>query len=354
VPDAFLDRRDFVRTASLAALAFAAACSKGTPRARHSPTPGTGGSGTGGPSPTPSGSARALRWRRIGTAGPKARSHHTLTANADGSIVFLFGGRTKGKIYKDAWAFERSTRLWQPLPYGPAPRYGHSAAFAAGHLVVFGGQAGGGKVFNDAWAFDPVHGAWVQLKAGARHPAARSGASGTTIGSALTISHGAGASRNFDDTWALAGAWTQVTPKSGPRPGARSLHRAVYLPGLTRMLLFGGRSAHGLLEDTWLYDPTVLAWTKLAIPGPPPRAAFAAAATKNAAYLFGGAGARGALKDVWSFDGHTWQTQRPAGTPPRARGGVEGALVSGPGMVVFGGTDGTREFDDFWELELPA
>jgi len=352
VPEPFLHRREFLRAGSLAGLAVLAACSKGSPRVSRttSPTPGSSGS----PSLFPRPSTRPFAWRRIGGAGPKARSHHTLTANADGSIVFLFGGRTKGKIYKDAWAFERSTRLWQPLPYGPQPRYGHSAAFAAGHLVIFGGQAGGGKVFNDAWAFDPVHGAWVQLKSGAKHPAARYGASGTTIGNALTISHGAGASKSFDDTWALSNSWANVTPKSGARPAARDQHRAVYLAGLTRMLLFGGRGTHGLLGDTWLYDPTVLAWTKLAIPGPPARSLFAAGATKNNAYVFGGAGARGPLKDLWSFDGRTWRTHRPSGTPPRARSGIEGAIVAGPSVLIFGGTDGAREFDDFWELQVPA
>ena len=350
MPERFLDRRDFLRAGSLAGLAFASACSKGKPRIRPTVTPsGTGTSAS--PTAQPSGT---FSWHRIGVSGPKARSFHTLTPNGDGSLVYLFGGRTKGKIYRDAWAFERSTRLWQPLPYGPQARYAHSAAFAGGHLIIFGGTAGGGKVFNDAWAFDPIHGAWVQLKTGSSHPAARYGASGLTIGNALTISHGLGVVKPYEDTWALTEKWVNVTPSSGAKPPARSLHGAAYLPGPTRMLLFGGRGTHGLLGDTWLYDPTVLSWSHVPVAGPPPRSGFAIGATKNTAYLFGGAGARGQLKDVWSFDGRTWGAHRPNGTPPRARSGAMGAIVPGPAMLIFGGNDGTHDLADFWELQLPA
>jgi len=268
--------------------------------------------------------------------------------------VFLFGGRTKGRIFKDAWAFDRGARLWQPLPYGPQPRFGHSAAFVAGHLVIFGGTAGGGKVFNDAWAFDSIHGTWLKLSTGPKTPAARFGASGTTIASSLTISHGITARGRTDDTWALSTKWTNVTPSTGPLPGKRAEHRVVYAPGLMKMLLFGGRGDRSLLSDTWLYDPTVLTWNQLAIAGPAPRSGFAAGATSKTAWIFGGASSRGPLKDVWSFDGKTWRSHHPAGTPPRARSGIEGAMIAGPNMLVFGGTDGKREFDDLWELTLPA
>jgi N-acetylneuraminic acid mutarotase len=350
VPGPSFDRRDFLRAGSLAALGFVAACKSGSPKANPSPS----GTGTTSPSPTLTTPTRGFSWRRINVKGPKARSHHTLTANADGTIVFLFGGRTKGKIYREAWAYDRGDRLWQPLPYGPPARYGHSAAFVDGHLVIFGGQAGANRYLNDAWAFDSIHGEWIQLSTGAKKPSARAGAAGTTIASSLAISHGLGARGRLDDTWALSSKWTNVTPGSGKRPPARSEHRLAYLSGPKRMVLFGGRSSRALLGDTWLYDPTSLAWTQLTIAGPPTRSGFAAVATANSVTIFGGAGSKGPLKDVWSFDGRAWHPHRPSGTPPRARAGIEGALVAGPGMLVFGGTDGSREFDDMFELSLPA
>jgi Kelch motif protein/galactose oxidase-like protein len=344
-----------LRAGSLAALGLVVACKSGSPNGEATPSPTTSGSGS--PSPTATAPTRAFAWRRIGVKGPPARSHHTLTANADGSILFLFGGRTKGRIFRDAWAYDRGSHLWQPLPYGPAERhsptarYGHSAAFVEGHLVIFGGQAGG-KFLNDAWAFDSVRGEWIELKTGSKNPGARAGAGGTTIASALVVSHGVTARARVQDTWALSTKWTNVTPK-GARPAPRSDHRIAYMSGRKRMLLFGGRSNKSLLGDTWLYDPTVLAWTQLKIAGPSARSTFAAVGTANNAYVFGGEGARGALSDLWSFDGSAWRSHRVRGGP-RPRGGIEGAVVAGPAMYVFGGTDGVRTFDDLYELALPA
>lgn len=267
--------------------------------------------------------------------------------------MFLFGGKAKGRVLDDAWAFERSTRLWQPLPEKPPARFGHSAGFVDGHLVIFGGQAGA-RFFNDAWAFDPGRGVWTKLSPSGKPPPARYGASGTTIVNSLAISHGFTNTGRFDDTWALSTRWANVSPPSGAaRPFKRCLHRAVYLSGPRKMVLFGGQTdGTPFLGDTWIYDPTELTWAEKKGAGPSPRNLYAAVATATTMYIFGGLARGGALNDLWSFDGTAWKQQRAAGTAPRRRGGVEGALIRGPSMIVFGGTDGSREFADLWELSL--
>jgi N-acetylneuraminic acid mutarotase len=343
-------RRAFLRTGALAALGVAAAaCSSGKPDAN--PT------GSSSPSSSPTGTAgpqRGASWRRLNKTGPSARSHHTLTANAEGSIVFLFGGKQGSRVLRDAWAYERSTGLWSPLPTGgPPARFGHSAAFVDGHWVLFGGQ-NGGAFYNDVWAFDSVHGTWLQIKRGDARPAARYGASGTTIANSLTISHGINRQGRLDDTWALSTKWTNVTPRSGPRPAKRCLHRAEYLTGLTRMALFGGQgNTAAYLGDTWLYDPRTLEWKQVTGPGPSPRNLYASCATANHMYVFGGAARGGPLRDLWSFDGTAWRQIKASGTPPRARSATEGASSAGAKMFMFGGHDGRRELADFWELTLP-
>ncbi len=338
-----------MRVASLAALGVAAGCSSDEPKTGPTTTPATTGTGR---TPTPTTPTRPLAWRRLASSGgPTARNHHSFTANADGSIVFLFGGKTKGRVFDDAWAYERSTRLWQPLPRGPQARFGHSAAFVDGHLVIFGGQ-NGGTFYNDTWAFDPVHGKWQKLSVG-RAPSARYGASGTTIANSMVISHGFRGGR-FNDTWALTRRWANVTPPSTtPRPIKRCLHRAVYLPGLTKMVLFGGQTdGTPFLGDTWTYDPTTKRWTEVKGAGPSPRTLYAAGGTSRILYVFGGLGAGGALNDVWSFDGTAWAKRRATGTAPRRRGALEGAVVSGPSLLVFGGTTGPGDLADLWELSL--
>jgi N-acetylneuraminic acid mutarotase len=352
VPGPSLDRRSFLRVTSLATLgAAAAACSNATTGAKPSPTPT--GIGTASPSSSPTAPARPLAWRPLSVKGPKARSHHSFTANAEGSIAFLFGGKLQSTVLRDAWAYERSTGLWQPLPYGPPARFGHNSAFVDGHWVIFGGQ-NGSEIYNDAWAFDSIRGEWLKLSAGSSKPAARAGASGCTIANSLTISHGVSARGVLDDTWALSTRWTNVTPKIGARPGKRSLHRAEYIAGITRMVLFGGRAGQTFLNDTWLYDPTKIEWSQFKGAGPLPRDLCASGATNNFMYVFGGAARQGPLRDLWRFDGKSWGPLKASGTPPRARSGAEGAVIAGPTMLMFGGTDGTHELPDFWELSLPA
>jgi N-acetylneuraminic acid mutarotase len=285
--------------------------------------------------------------------GPKARSHHSFTANAEGSIAFLFGGKLGGTVLRDAWAYERSTGLWQPLPYGPPARFGHNSAFVDGHWVIFGGQ-NGSEIYNDAWAFDSVRGTWLKLSTGTSKPAARSGASGCTIANSLAVSHGVSGGRALDDTWALSSRWTNVTPSKGNRPRKRSLHRAEYVEGITRMVLFGGLAGSTHLNDTWLYDPSKLAWTQSKAAAPSPRNLYTAGATQRFMYVFGGATRRGPLRDLWRFDGTAWHPLKASGTQPRARSGAEGAVIAGPTLLMFGGTDGARELPDFWELSLPA
>jgi N-acetylneuraminic acid mutarotase len=278
-----------------------------------------------------------------------------LTANDGGSIAFLFGGRAAGKPLNDFWAFDRSTNAWSKLPGGPAARFGHSAAFIDGHLVVFGGQGGANTFFNDAWAFDPVHGKWTQLKPAGGPPAARYGAGGAKIGTSLTISHGFTDTGRFDDTWALSARWTDVSPKSGPRPIKRCLHRAVYLPDFGRMLLFGGQTdGRPFLGDGWLYNPTKQEWSQVGGNAPTARNLYALAGTAKTAYLFGGATVEGASNELWSFDASGWKKLKAAGTAPPARSGVEGAIVAGPSMLVFGGAGKTAELADLWELSIPA
>jgi N-acetylneuraminic acid mutarotase len=314
---------------------------------------------TRSPRPTATGTTtaqpRELAWKAIDAKGPSARRDHTFTANDTGTIAFVFGGRANGKPLSDLWALDRSSNAWAKVGNaGPAARFGHSATFIDGHLVVFGGQGAGATFFNDSWAFDPVKGRWTKLGPPGKAPAARYGAGGTRIGSALTITHGFTSTGRFDDTWALASKWTDVSPNAG-RPLKRCLHRATWLPGLGRMLLFGGQTdGTPYLGDTWLYDPSGPTWTEVKHGGPSARNLYALGATDKFAYLFGGATAAGPSAEVWSFGSAGWKKLKPSGKAPSGRSGVEGAIVSGPSMLVFGGTDGRTELSDLWELTLPS
>ena len=120
------------------------------------------------------------------------------------------------------------------------------------------------------------------------------------------------------------------------------------------MVLFGGLAGRTHLNDTWLYNPSKLEWTQSNGAAPSPRYLHTSGATNKFMYVFGGATRRGPLRDLWRFDGATWRPLKASGTPPRARSGAEGAVIAGPTLLMFGGTDGKHELPDFWELSLPA
>ena len=72
-------------------------------------------------------------------------------------MAYLFGGRAGATVYGDLWAYDLAADTWSQLAAsGPAPRFGHNAAWVEGMgLVIFAGQGESG-FFNDLWAFDPA------------------------------------------------------------------------------------------------------------------------------------------------------------------------------------------------------
>lgn len=343
----------------VAALFLFAACGGGATTGARSPSPsGTSPSPAASPSPTASAPASpatgsvAVAWRRISASGPSARRDATFTGDGAGG-AWLFGGRNDAGPLGDLWLF-RNGSWTKTAATGPKPRFGHNAAYIRGRLFVFGGQAGPSEFFNDVWAYDPASEGWLPVSASGAKPAARYGAGGDAVGDAFVVTHGFTNSGRFDDTWRLLqpGSWTNVSPPSG-RPIKRCLHRAVYVPGIRKMLLFGGQT-NGVpfLGDTWLYDTAGRTWTQVRGAAPGARNVYAAVARESNLVLFGGESAAGPRDDVWRFDGATWRQLSVAGAKPSARSGIEGALV-GSTMLVFGGTQNGTLLADLWELTLP-
>jgi len=93
----------------------------------------------------------------------------------------------------------------------PSARYGHTMAYdlTAGRLIMFGGQDFAGTCLDDAWAYDFAGNIWTELEP----------------------------------------LHTQA------RPAARAGQVMVYDPASGRLLMFGGHSMAGLLNDTWTCAP---------------------------------------------------------------------------------------------------
>ena len=308
-------------------------------------------------------------WRLVEVAGarPDAREDHTLTVTPDGSTAYLFGGRTAaGESLGDLWALDLATDSWsQVAGSGPPARFGHNAAWVDGvGLVIFAGQSAA-TFYNDLWAYDPAADDWTQLPAGGDVPVARYG-SCAAVGpdGRLWISHGfTSEGSRFADTRAYdfsTGTWTDETP-AAERPVERCLH-ACWWTDDGRFALYAGQTT-GVpsLGDLWLLTPGprpgTNAWSMVepAAQWPADRQLHAVTRWGAATVVFGGGALDGGyLADTWLFDADGEAARVRSEAMPPARVGAELIADEIRGRVLlFGGRDTERAFDDLWAMQLP-
>lgn len=94
------------------------------------------------------------------------------------------------------------------------------------------------------------------------------------------------------------------------------------------LVLFGGvtgscgpSSPHGCLNDTWEFDTASNTWALVHAGqgGPPRRSSFGMSydSRRSRVVLFGGGTSEGQLDDTWEWDGSAWQ-RMTGGRHPRA------------------------------------
>lgn len=158
--------------------------------------------------------------------------------------------------------------------------------------------------------------------------------------------------------------WARVADGPSASPSARDSFSMVYVPiGGKRggnVIVFGGNSTDGLMNDTWAYDPVADLWTELKPSGalPPPRWGQCTAydPSEGQMIVFGGWNGSEYLNDTWTYDlaANAWTEQEPAGTLPTGRVGYGMAFDIGLGRaIMFGGwnQDGSRCFGDTWSYD---
>ncbi|MBN2361693.1 MAG: hypothetical protein JXR83_19730 [Deltaproteobacteria bacterium] len=122
---------------------------------------------------------------------------------------------------------------------------------------------------------------------------------------------------------------TSVEPRWRARtfsgnPAGREDYGMAYDSVRGRVVLFGGNSPGGLLQDTWEWDGQ--SWLdRTPAAGSPPARAYVAMAydsSRGRVVMFGGEAAAPIFEhqDTWEWDGQNWVELRPAsGSPPRER-----------------------------------
>ena len=153
--------------------------------------------------------------------------------------------------------------------------------------------------------------------------------------------------------------WQQLFPTTTTIPEPRSNGVAVYDPVAERIVIFGGDSAQGTLNDAWAFDLATSAWSRLETTGGPPESRLGANAVydPNAHQMVLWAGQRGArfFDDTWVLDLQSleWRNVSPS-ERPQARYGS--ASVFDPverRLVQFAGfTSLSRRFQDTQAFDL--
>jgi hypothetical protein len=144
--------------------------------------------------------------------------------------------------------------------------------------------------------------------------------------------------------------WAQLSPPSNV-PAARSYPAMTYDPVSRKIILFGGSTASGYLNDTWTFDGA--AWTKMIPAVSPPARNLAAMAFDSGSLqvvLFGGFNGQ-YLGDSWTWDGvaSTWVKVISA-TLPKAVGGAMGFTDPINGHAdIYGGFNGQFYYLDTYQ-----
>jgi GH35 family endo-1,4-beta-xylanase len=308
--------------------------------------------------------AASSAWTNSATSGPPAESGAAMAWDAASGtdVLFTTGGQTL------TW----NGSAWVQLApvHSPGARRGAAMAYDAVHsqVVLFGGVSGT-TTLQDTWTWNGTD--WAQ-RTPSNSPPWRGGASMAWDGKGGYVLMFGGFETPgvfYGDTWQWDGSnWNeQVANFNGAAavaPSPRTLAQMSDNGANGSVVLFGGTSPQGTLNDTWVWYDTDVDFGKTHVTRegqwipvtptltPPARSggvlAYAALDGKfGGPVLFGGSGTSGLLQDTWTFDGSGWSQSAPSSSPPARRAAAAAAAPNG-NMMLFGGTGGSGDLADTW------
>ncbi len=240
-------------------------------------------------------------WTALATGGPSARTNHVAVVAGDRLVVYGGNTSTDGASFSpqgDVWTLDLGTNTWAeqtPTGTAPRPRLFHAAAVSAdgGTLYLYGGggrNAFLGPFYGDLWALDLNTWAWTSLHDGSdAAPLGRIWGNllfdGERDRLVLWAGHDDGALGNTNEVWTFdlgARSWTRQqvgdvldAPANGfcdfpedfvvadlDAPERRNAGVAS-ITGRGELIVFGGKSDCGLLNDVWTLPLAGGAWSNV-------------------------------------------------------------------------------------------
>ncbi|EGC29929.1 hypothetical protein DICPUDRAFT_158419 [Dictyostelium purpureum] len=198
----------------------------------------------------------------------------------------------------------------------PSPRCAHQSESIGDHLYVFGGWNDDNQMLNDIFKFNVNTWEWEEIKV-------------------------------IDNSF--------ITPRNGH--SLNSYNR--------KLIVFGGGSFSGFLNDINIFDPIKLQWTLVNTTGdiPSGRSKHSSTLIFNKLYIFGGGDGIRLYNDMFCLDLETFEWKKiiynnssgEAIQPPSARWGhTMVSLGDNKHMVLFAGHAGTKRINDLYLFNIES
>ena len=212
------------------------------------------------------------------TNAPAGRSRACVAYDPEGRRIIMRGGRADGFSLSDdkTWEFNLATNAWTERVTESAPPgvVGCAMAYVPSQRAIYhyggGFQVDGAFGFSDElWRFDLATNQWSRVSAGGTAPSrgydmtmAERGGTLFLFAGGIGIRGNGLFSRDLYTFDVARAQWTRL-PASGARPVGRRGHWMIASADGQRVLIGGGESNTGALEDVWLYDRARGAWQDL-------------------------------------------------------------------------------------------
>ncbi|KAF8499883.1 hypothetical protein F5888DRAFT_117731 [Russula emetica] len=236
------------------------------------------------------------------SSSPFLRHSHALSTNATAAgELYLFGGYvySSASLSNDLYVISTrdfSTTLLQTSGDVPSPRFGHRAVLTGTILLIWGGIMQNDAYDNSLYLLNLVSREWTRIVVNGPGPGGRCYHTMTLFGSKLVVFGGWTAKGHLNDIWAVDLNCLNSNPfweSYEPAPGnEKPLPRANHVSVTTgdRIIIFCGYGGRSDFNDTWSFNISTRKWTELQCTGsvPSPRGGHAAALVDDVMYLFGG------------------------------------------------------------------
>lgn len=228
---------------------------------------------------------------------PDAREKTAMAYDEARQRTVLFGGVMDNMVFNDTWEWDGNQ--WQQIntTHAPPARCCHALVYdpVQEMVLLYGGWNPLTETFfNDTWVWDGKN--WTEttccgLPAASAHAVVNFSARNEVIALNSVDAYG---------TWAWNGnQWFNLPLSNSP---ARQDGRIAYNDQFDRALLFGGIRDNEYLNDLWLFNGEE--WTELPVPTRPnPRYAHVLFydMKRKSIIMFGGVSPDGILNDTWEL-----------------------------------------------------